>query len=85
MTSSIALADTTLTPEADRYQVNNGQETRSVSEQAKNAVDNGLSVFKTATENSLEKLNPEDKPTDSSKKFYDPIEGRKTMDRDGGR
>lgn len=82
-----AIADA-LTPEADRYQVrsfDNEKETRSVPEQAKNAIDRGLSVFQEATENSLEKLNPQDSPSGEAKKFYDPIEGRKVLDRDGER
>lgn len=77
-----------LTPEANSYQtktVDNGQETRSVPEQAKNAIDSGFSVFKKATDNSLEKLNTKDSPSGDAKKFYDPIEGREAIDREGGR
>lgn len=62
-----------------------GEETRSIPEQAKDAIDNGLSVFKQATENSLEKLNPDDTTSAEGSKFYDPIEGREAMDREGGR
>jgi hypothetical protein len=65
--------------------VDNNRETRSVPEQAKNAIDNGLSVFSKATENSFEKLNPEKSTQGDAEKFYDPIEGRKAMDRDNGR
>ena len=63
----------------------NGEENRSVSEQAKNAVDNGLSVFKEATENSLEKLNPNSEVSGDAAKFFDLEKGRKAMDAQGGR
>lgn len=42
-----------------RALVDNGSENRSVPEQAKNSLDKGLSVFKEATDNSLENLKPE--------------------------
>ena len=83
-----AIADVNITPDTDNPQlsrVNNGSENRDISEQAKNAIDNGLSVFKEATENSLEKLNPDDTTSADASKFYDPIEGREAIDRDGGR
>jgi hypothetical protein len=84
---SSVLAEINVAPEAN-YQanrVNNGEETRSIPEQAKNAIDNGFSVFKDATKNSLEKLNPNDTTSAEASKFYDPIEGREAMDRENGR
>jgi hypothetical protein len=84
---SNAIADT-MTVNDSNYsvdRVDNNRETRSVPEQAKNAIDSGLSVFSKATENSLEKLNPEESTQGDAEKFYDPIEGRKAMDRDNGR
>lgn len=77
-----------LTPDRDNPQlsrVDNGEETRSVPEQAKNAVDKGFSVFKEATENSFEKLNPKDTPTGDAEKFYELQDGLEAVDRDGGR
>jgi hypothetical protein len=77
-----------LTPDRDNLQralVDNGTETRSVPEQAKNAIDKGLSVFKQATENSLEQLDPNKTPSRDSEKFYELQDGLKAVDRDGGR
>jgi hypothetical protein len=77
-----------LTPDRDNPQralVNNSTETRSVPEQAKNAIDKGFSVFKEATENSLEQLDPQKTPSRDSEKFYELEDGLEKVDRDRGR
>lgn len=80
-----ATNSTAQTATQENVRRDSGEETRSIPEQAKNAIDDGLSVFKQATENSLEKLNPNDTTSADASKFYDPIEGREAMDREGGR